>query len=260
MSLRPKHQHNHLLAALQPEVQRRLFPHLELVPLPLHGVIYESGQSISHVYFPTDSIISLQHPMEDGASTSIAAVGNEGLLGATLCMGADNTPSRSVVQSAGYAYRLPKKQVKEEFACNSQLLSLTLRYTHSLIIQIAQTAVCNRQHSINQQLSRWLLLSIDRLAHPYLTMTQEFIGTTLGVRRESVTEAAVKLQKLGIISYKRGSITVLDRDRLEEQSCECYAVVRNEYDRLLDYLPQRRVVYDAESIARTTLPHREMAS
>jgi hypothetical protein len=212
-----------------------------------------------HVYFPTDSIISLQYVMENGASTAILVVGNEGLMGITLFMGGESTPSRSLVQSAGYAYRLPRRRVQEEFSRHGQLLVLMLRYTQALITQMAQTAVCNRHHSIDQQLCRWLLLSMDRLHGSRLTMTQEFIGNMLGVRREGVTQAASKLQQLGVISYKRGLITVLDRPRLEAASCECYEVVRRETDRLLAYLPQRQVIHNSDSIPTVTLPTSDMA-
>ncbi|MFN2361128.1 MAG: Crp/Fnr family transcriptional regulator [Marinobacter sp.] len=259
LSPKPEPRHNHLLAALQPDVQSRLFPYLELVPLSLRAVMYESNRPIDHVYFPTDSIISMQYQMENGASTAISVVGNEGLLGVTLFMGGETTPSRSLVQSAGYAYRLPRKYIKEEFNRHGQLLLLMLRYTQALITQVAQTAVCNRQHSIDQQLCRWLLLSVDRLSHNHLTMTQEFISHMLGVRRESVTEAATKLQKLGVISYKRGMITVLDRAKLESLSCECYSVVSTECDRLLDYLPQRQVIKNSADIPVATLPLRSAA-
>jgi CRP-like cAMP-binding protein len=250
----PFPQQNHLLAALSPEVQGRLFPYLELVPLPLRAIMYESGRSMRHVYFPTDSIISLQYVMENGASTAILVVGNEGLLGISLLMGGESTPSRSLVQSAGYAYRLPRSRVRDEFSRHGQLLVLMLRYTQALITQVAQTAVCNRHHSIDQQLCRWLLLSIDRLSHNHLTMTQEFIANMLGVRREGVTVAALKLQQLGAISYSRGSIRVLDRPKLESLSCECYSVVKKETEMLLNYLPQRRVVMDNESIPTVILP------
>lgn len=253
MSDKPKPEHNHLLAALAPEVQSRLFPYLELVPLPLRALLYESGRPMRHVYFPTDSIVSLQYVMQNGASTAILVVGNEGLLGITLFMGGESTPSRSVVQSAGFAYRLPRARVREEFNRHGQLLVLMLRYTQALITQISLTAVCNRQHSIDQQLCRWLLLSLDRLAHNRLTMTQEFIGNMLGVRREGVTQAAVKLQKVGVISYKRGLITVLDRPKLEKLSCECYQVAKRETDLLLDYLPPRKVTVDPKSIPTVTL-------
>ncbi|TVS14936.1 MAG: Crp/Fnr family transcriptional regulator [Gammaproteobacteria bacterium] len=239
---KPEPQQNHLLAALSPEVQRRLFPHLELVPLPLRDLLYDAGRPMRHVYFPTDAIISLQYMMEDGASTAILVVGNEGLLGITLFMGGESTRGRSVVQSAGHAYRLPRARVKEEFARHGELLILMLRYTQALITQVAQTAVCNRHHSIDQQLCRWLLLSIDRLSHNHLTMTQEFIANMLGVRREGVTAAALKLRQAGVISYARGLIKVLDREKLEQAACECYDVVRKETELLLHYLPQRQLV------------------
>ena len=254
MSVHPEPRQNHLLAALSPEVQARLFPFLELVRMPLRALLYDSGRAMRHVYFPTDSIVSLQYVMENGASTAILVVGNEGLLGITLFMSGEGTPSRSIVQSAGYAYRLPRARVKEEFNRHGQLLVLMLRYTQALITQVAQTAVCNRHHSIDQQLCRWLLLSMDRLSHNRLTMTQEFIGNMLGVRREGVTQAALKLQHLGVISYKRGLIRVLDRDKLEGLSCECYAVVKKETEILLHYLPQRQVIKDVDAIPTVTLP------
>jgi CRP-like cAMP-binding protein len=244
----PEPQQNHLLAALSPEVQSRLFPHLELVQLPLRAVLYESRRPMRHVYFPTDSIVSLQYMMESGASTAISVVGNEGLLGITLFLGGQSTPSRSLVQSAGYAYRLPRVKVKEEFDRHGQLLMLMLRYTQALITQVSQTAVCNRHHSIDLQLCRWLLLSMDRLSHNHLTMTQEFIANMLGVRREGVTQAARKLQLLGVISYSRGLVKVLDRTKLEAMSCECYSVVKRETDLLLDYMPQRQVITDPGTI------------
>ena len=249
----PSPQQNHLLAALSPEVQGRLFPHLQLVKLPLRAVLYESRRPMRHVYFPTDSIVSLQYMMENGASTAISVVGNEGLLGITLFMGGECTPNRSLVQSAGYAYRLPRARVKEEFNRHGQLLVLMLRYTQALLTQISQTAVCNRHHSIDQQLCRWLLLSMDRLSHNYLTMTQEFISNMLGVRREGVSHAAFKLQELGVISYSRGLIRVLDRAKLETLSCECYEVVKKETDLLLHYMPQRQIIKDVKSIPTATL-------
>lgn len=254
MSEKPHPQQNHLLAALSPDVQSRLFPHLELVKLPLRALMYESRTKMRHVYFPTDSIVSLQYMMENGASTAILVVGNEGLLGITLFMGGESTPSRSLVQSAGYAYRLPRTRVKEEFGRHGQLLMLMLRYTQALITQVSQTAVCNRHHSIDQQLCRWLLLSMDRLSHNQLTMTQEFISNMLGVRREGVTQAALKLQQLGAISYARGLIKVLDRPMLEKLSCECYEVVKKETDLLLPYLPQRQVMKNVDAIPVVTLP------
>lgn len=253
MSLDPQPRQNHLLAALSPEVQARLFPYLELVPLPLRSVLYETGRPLSHVYFPTDSIISLQYLMEDGASTAILVVGNEGLMGISLFMGGESTRTRSMVQSAGHAYRLPRPRVKEEFSRHGELLVLMLRYTQALITQISQTAVCNRHHEIDEQLCRWLLLSMDRLSHNHLTMTQEFISNMLGVRREGVTQAAQRLQKLGVISYSRGLITVLDRLKLESLSCECYEVVRKETEQLLHYLPQRQLIVNAACVPTVTL-------
>lgn len=239
MSPTPEPEENHLLAALPPEVQARIFPHLSLVPLPLGKVLYESGDELRYVYFPTDAIVSLLYVMESGASAEISVVGNEGLIGIALFMGGESTPSRAIVQSAGHAYRLKGQLLKDEFGLHGDLLLLMLRYTQSLITQMAQTAVCNRHHSVDQQLCRWLLLSLDRLPSNHLTMTQELIANMLGVRREGVTDAAGKLQKLNVIEYNRGHITVLDRARLEELSCECYAVVKKETDRLLPYVPQR---------------------
>ncbi len=227
---------NHLLATLPPEVQNRLFPDMELVKMLLGQVLYESGDTLRHVYFPIDSIVSLLYVMEDGASAEIAVVGNEGLIGVSLFMGGESTPSRAIVQSAGYALRLPGQRLKDEFNRHSEMQILLLRYTQSLITQMAQTAVCNRHHSINQQLCRWLLLSLDRLSTNKLEMTQELIANMLGVRREGVTEAAGKLQKLNVIEYHRGHVTVLDRPKLEKLSCECYAVVKKETDRLLHYI------------------------
>jgi CRP-like cAMP-binding protein len=249
----PHPRQNHLLAALSPEVQLRLFPHLELAELPLRALMYEAGRPMRHVYFPTDAIISMQYLMENGASTAISVVGNEGLLGITLYMGGESTPSRSLVQSAGHAYRLPKARVKEEFNRHGELLLLMLRYTQALLTQVGQTAVCNRHHTIDQQLCRWLLLSMDRLTHNTLTMTQDFISNMLGVRRASVTVAASKLEQAGVISYKRGMINVLDRPRLESLSCECYRVVKKETDLLLHYLPQRQVIVDDSKIPTVTL-------
>ena len=226
-------QQNHLLAALSAGERDRLYPHLRLVPLPLGKVLYESGDVLGHVYFPTDSIVSLLYVLADGASAEISVVGNEGLIGVALFMGGETTPSRAIVQSAGHAYRLIGQLLKDEFHRNGELQLLLLRYTQALITQMAQTAVCNRHHSVDQQLCRWLLLSLDRLSSTQLTMTQELIANMLGVRREGVTEAAGKLQKLGVIEYSRGQITVLDRPKLEQLCCECYAVVKKEADRLL---------------------------
>ncbi len=232
-------QQNHLLGALTIEVQDRLFPHLELVTMSLGKVLYESGDALRHVYFPVDCIVSLLYVMEDGGSAEISVVGNEGLIGVALFMGGESTPSRAIVQSAGNAYRLLGQRLKDEFSRHGDLLLLMLRYTQSLITQMAQTAVCNRHHSVDQQLCRWLLLSLDRLPNNKLIMTQELIANMLGVRREGVTEAAGKLQKLGVIEYSRGHITVLNRTKLESLSCECYAVVKKETDRLLHYMPTK---------------------
>ena len=230
---------NHLLAALPAEVRERLFPYLEPMPMPLGKVLYESGDTLRHVYFPTNAIVSLLYVMESGASAEISVVGNEGLIGVAVFMGGESTPSRAIVQSAGHAFRLPGQRLKDEFNRHGELLLLMLRYTQSLITQMAQTAVCNRHHSIDQQLCRWLLLSLDRLQGNELVMTQELIANMLGVRREGVTEAAGKLQKLGLIEYSRGRITVLDRPGIEQLCCECYAVVKKETDRLLPYVPVR---------------------
>src|ERR1017187_926124 len=224
---------NHLLNALSPAGRERLYPQLELVQMPLGKVLYESGDLLRHVYFPTDSIVSLLYVMEDGASAEIAVVGNEGLIGVALFMGGETTTNRAIVQSAGSAYRLAGQRLKDEFHRNGQMQILLLRYTQALITQMAQTAVCNRYHSVDQQLCRWLLQSLDRLPSNTLTMTQELIANMLGVRREGVTEAASKLQKLGVVLYSRGHITVLDRPKLEKLCCECYAVVKKETDRLL---------------------------
>jgi CRP-like cAMP-binding protein len=224
---------NHLLAALPPAERTRIFPHLQLVPMPLGRVLYESGDPLLHVYFPVDSIVSLLYVMENGSSAEISVVGNEGLIGIALFMGGETTPSRAIVQSAGYAYRLVARRLKDEFNRHGDMQLLLLRYTQALITQMSQTAVCNRHHSVDQQLCRWLLLSLDRLSSNQLIMTQELIANMLGVRREGVTDAAGKLQKLGVIQYARGQITVLDRPQLEKLSCECYAVVKKESDRLL---------------------------
>ena len=229
----PNPRDNHILDALPAEERDRLFPHLSFVSMPLGKVLYESGGTLRHIYFPTDSIVSLLYVMKDGASAEIAVVGNEGAIGVALFMGGETTPSRAIVQSAGSAYRLDRKRLKLEFNRHGQMLHLLLRYTQSLITQMAQTAVCNRHHSVNQQLCRWLLLSLDRLRSSELSMTQELIANMLGVRREGVTAAAGELQKAGVIRYRRGKITVLDRPKLEQLSCECYSVVKKETDRLL---------------------------
>ena len=228
---------NHLLAALPPQEWSRWAPLLELVDMPLGEVLYESGVALNHVYFPITAIVSLLYVMENGASAEIAVVGNEGIVGVSLFMGGESTPSRAVVQSAGLGCRLKAALMKTEFDKAGAVLHLLLRYTQALITQMAQTAVCNRHHSLDQQLCRWLLLSLDRLSGDELLMTQELIANMLGVRREGVTESAMKLQNAGLIRYARGRISVLDRTGLEKRTCECYAVVKKEYERLL---PEKR--------------------
>ncbi|WP_036186991.1 Crp/Fnr family transcriptional regulator [Marinimicrobium agarilyticum] len=223
---------NLILAALEPDVQQRIFPYLDEITMPLGKVLYEPGDKMRYVYFPTDCIVSLLYVMESGASAEISVVGNEGLVGISLFMGGESTSSRAVVQSGGAGYRLPGQRLVDEFNRHGELMSSVLRYTQALITQMAQTAVCNRHHSIDQQLCRWLLLSLDRLPSNHLIMTQELIANMLGVRREGVTEAAGRLQKLGVIEYHRGHIEVIDRPRLEKLSCECYGVVKRETDRL----------------------------
>ena len=232
-------QQNHILEALPPADRERVFPHLKRVEMPLGMVLYESGDTLRHIYFPTDSIISLLYVLKDGASAEISVVGNDGAIGVALFMGGETTTNRAIVQSAGYAYRLSGKRLKAEFERHGEMLHVLLRYTQALITQMAQTAVCNRHHSVDQQLCRWLLLSLDRLPSNKLTMTQELIANMLGVRREGVTEAAGKLQKLGVIQYSRGQIEVLDRPGLAQLSCECYAVVKKETDRLFSLHPMR---------------------
>jgi CRP-like cAMP-binding protein len=224
---------NYLLAALPDPEWHRWRVLLEKVDMPLGQVLYESGATLTHIYFPTTSIVSLLYVMENGASAEIAVVGREGLVGVSLFMGGESTPSRAVVQSAGHGYRLRAQSMKDEFDRAGPVLHLLLRYTQALITQMAQTAACNRHHTLDQQLCRWLLLSLDRLRTNELSMTQELIANMLGVRREGVTEAASKLQQAGLISYARGRITVLNRPALEKRTCECYAVVKQEYDRLL---------------------------
>ena len=224
---------NLLIAALRQDARDRLVPNLELVDLPLGKVLHESGDTEHYVYFPTNSIVSLLYTMASGSSAEIAVVGKEGIVGVAVFMGGESTTSRAVVQSAGSAFRLSRQHLKDEFDRHGEFLNLMLRYTQSLITQMAQTAVCNRHHSIDQQLCRWLLLSLDRLPGNELIMTQELIANMLGVRREGVTESAGKLDRMGVITYKRGHIRVLDRSRLESGSCECYGVVKTESDRLL---------------------------
>jgi CRP-like cAMP-binding protein len=224
---------NHLLAALPAEIAERISPHLELISMPLGEVLYESGGQMQHVYFPTTAIASLHYVLENGASTEIAGVGNEGVLGISLFMGGNTTSSLAVVQTAGCGYRLKGRLMMEEFNRAGPMMRLMLRYTQALMTQISQTAVCNRHHSIEQQLCRWLLLTLDRLPSNELTITQELIAGMLGVRREGITEAAGNLQRAGLISYRRGHINVLDRSGLESLVCECYQVVKKEFHRLL---------------------------
>ena len=229
----PNPRQNHLLAVLPEAESERLFPHLEPIPLPLGKALYESGERLNHVYFPTTAIVSLLYVMENGASAEIAVVGREGIVGIALFMGGETMPNRAVVQSAGHGYRLKGHLLTQEFDRSAALQHLLLRYTLALLTQMAQTAVCNRHHTVDQQLCRWLLLSLDRLPSDELNMTQELIANMLGVRREGVTEAAGKLQKDGLIHYNRGHITVLDRPGLEARVCECYEVVNKEFRRLL---------------------------
>ncbi len=230
-SLEPKS--NQLLAALPAAEWQRIAPQLEPVEMPLGHVLYESGRTMSYVYFPVDAIVSLLYVMENGASAEIAVAGREGIVGISLFMGSESTPSRAVVQSAGRGFRMRAQAIKDEFERAGPVMHLLLRYTQALITQMAQTAVCNRHHTLDQQLCRWLLLSLDRLQGNELVMTQELIANMLGVRREGVTEGALKLQRVGLIRYSRGRIAVLDRPGLEQRTCECYAVVKKEYDRLL---------------------------
>ena len=224
---------NQLLAALPAEVFERIFPHLELIPMLLGQVIYESGGQLQHVYFPTTAIVSLHYIMENGASAEIAGVGKEGVLGVSLFLGGNNTPSWAIVQTAGYGYRLKARLMIEEFNRAGPMMRLMLRYTQALMTQMSQTAACNRHHSVEQQLCRWLLLTLDRMPTNELVMTQELVASMLGVRREGITEAAGKLQEAGFIRYRRGHIAVLDRFGLEKRACECYAVVKKELGRLL---------------------------
>jgi len=231
---------NHLLAALLDAEFERLKPHLELISMPLGDVIYESGGKLQYVYFPTTSIVSLHYVLENGGSSEIAGVGNEGAVGVSIFMGGGSTPSRAVVQTGGYGYRLSANILMEEFNRGGQVQRLLLRYTQALITQMSQTSVCNRHHSVEQQLCRWLLLTLDRLPSSELTITQELIANMLGVRREGVTEAAGKLKNCGFIQYRRGHITVVDRVGLEGKTCECYSVVKKEFARLLSDVRQRK--------------------
>lgn len=224
---------NRLLNALPPADRARIYPHLKLISLPFESVLYEAGDTQRYIYFPVDSIVSLLYVLKNGASAEIAVVGNDGAIGIALFMGGVTTTNRAIVQSAGSAYRLTRTHIEQEFARHGEMLHILLRYTQALITQMTQTAVCNRHHSLDQQLCRWLLLSLDRLDTNQLVMTQELIANMLGVRREGITEAAGKLQKAGVIEYRRGRITVLDRPRLESMTCECYEAVRSETERLL---------------------------
>lgn len=236
LSEQPSPKQNHLLAALPTETFERIAPYLELIALPLGDVLYESGDQLQHVYFLTSAIVSLNYLMENGSSAEIAGVGNEGVLGVSILMGGNTTTSRASVHTAGHGYRLKRHVMMTEFNRGGPMMALLLRYTQALMTQISQTAVCNRHHSVEQQLCRWLLLTLDRLPTNELIMTQELIAGMLGVRREGITEAAGNLQRAGFISYRRGHITVIDRLGLETRSCECYRVVKNEFDRLLSDL------------------------
>jgi len=246
---------NRLLAALPPEDFNVLVPHLELVPMALGTILYEPGVQLQHAYFPTTSIVSLHYVAESGAAAESAGVGNEGVVGIALFMGGGSTPSSAVVQTGGVAYRLPRAILQREFERGKGLQRLLLRYTQALIAQMCQTAACNRHHSVQQQLSRWLLLTLDRMGSVTLVMTHELVASMLGVRRESVTEAAMKLQAGGCIRYRRGHIEVIDRRRLEQFSCECYNVVRLEIDRLLeDVEPRKGDPGDLNKLAQPGLP------
>jgi CRP-like cAMP-binding protein len=233
MSAQHNPRQNHLLATLPEEIFEQISPHLELISMPLGQVLYESGGQLHHVYFPTTAILSLHYILETGASAEIAGVGNEGVLGISILMGGNTTPSRATVQTGGYGYRLKGNLMMAEFNRAGPMMRLMLRYTQALMTQMSQTAVCNRHHSVEQQMCRWLLLTIDRLPSNELTMTQELIASMLGVRREGVTETAGNLQRAGLIKCRRGHITVLDRTGLESLSCECYKVVKKEFHRLL---------------------------
>jgi CRP-like cAMP-binding protein len=246
MPTTPSPNQNHLLGALPTAEFERLAAHLKLVPMPLGEILYEPGEQLQHAYFPTTAIVSLHYVMESGASAETAGVGNEGVVGIALFMGGDTTPSSAVVKTAGRAYRLERKLLKQEFDRSGLLQRLLLRYTQALITQMTQTAACNRHHSVEQQLCRWLLSTLDRVPSNELIITQELVASMLGVRREGITEAAGKLQHAGFIRYRRGHITVLDRTGLETRACECYAVVRNELNRLLSDVQYRQEFIAAE--------------
>ena len=242
MPTTPSPNQNHLLGALPTAEFERLAAHLKLVPMPLGEILYEPGEQLQHAYFPTTAIVSLHYVMESGASAETAGVGNEGVVGIALFMGGDTTPSSAVVKTAGHAYRLERRLLKQEFDRSGLLQRLLLRYTQALITQMTQTAACNRHHSVEQQLCRWLLSTLDRVPSHELIITQELVASMLGVRREGITEAAGNLQDAGFIRYRRGHITVLDRPGLETRACECYAVVRNELNRLLSDVQHRREI------------------
>jgi CRP-like cAMP-binding protein len=246
MPTTPSPNQNHLLGALPTAEFERLAAHLKLVPMPLGEILYEPGEQLQHAYFPTTAIVSLHYVMESGASAETAGVGNEGVVGIALFMGGDTTPSSAVVKTAGHAYRLERRLLKQEFDRSGLLQRLLLRYTQALITQMTQTAACNRHHSVEQQLCRWLLSTLDRVPSHELIITQELVASMLGVRREGITEAAGKLQDAGFIRYRRGHITVLDRPGLETRACECYAVVRNELNRLLSDVQHRQEFITAE--------------
>lgn len=257
MSNPPVPQQNKLLGSLSAEVLNRLLPHLQLVSLSFGQVLYEDGDIIHHAYFPTESIVALVYVMESGAPAEVSVVGNEGLVGFALFMDGGMATHRAIVHSAGHAYRLPARQLQEEFNRHGELLKLLLLYMQSLLTQMALTAACNRHHTVDQQLCRWLLRSLDRLPDNHLNMTQELIANMLGVRREGITEAAHKLKKLGAIDYSRGHITVLDRPKLEQLCCECYAVVKRESDRLLRHVAAHQTPMKIRRIANT---HSALAS
>lgn len=242
--------YNNLINALPSDEYERIFPHLELIEMPLGSVLYESGEKLHHVHFPMDCIISLLYVMENGSSAEIAVVGFEGAVGLALFMGGQTMPNRAVIQSAGYSYRIRSSLFMQEFDRHGAMLHLMLKYTQALITQMAQTAVCNRHHSVDQQLCRWLLLSLDRLPSKELIMTQELIANMLGVRREGVTEAAGRLRQAGLIEYSRGHVTVLDREGLEARVCECYQVVKSEFDRLLPVTTRTEISTTRVSMAR----------
>jgi CRP-like cAMP-binding protein len=260
MSAQQNPNHNHLLDALPHNIFERISPHLELISMPLGTVLYESGSQLQHVYFPTAAIVSLQYVMENGASAEIAGVGNEGILGVPIFMGGNNMPNRATVQTAGSVFRLKARTMMEEFnraggRRSGALQNLMLRYTQALLTQMSQTAACNRHHSVEQQLCRWLLSTLDRLPSNEMSMTQELIASMLGVRREGITEIAGNLQRAGLIRYRRGHITVLDRPQLEACACECYSVVKKEFNRLLSHTGTNKTIFPLHRRIQPFLPH-----